>query len=64
MLANETLVNMLFGFLKVKIKKKKRNRREILVLILSKFKGVNQLLFIQKSSENQWFSDDFSGNEI
>ena len=35
---------------------------DILLLILSKFRRINQILFPMKSSENLWFSDEFRGN--
>ena len=39
-----------------------RDRVQILLLILSKFKRINYLLFSLKSSENLWSSVDFMGN--
>ena len=41
-----------------------RNRLQILLLILSKFKQINWLLFPLKPSENLCLSDIFSGNRI
>ena len=38
-----------------------RNCAQILLLILTKFKRINWLLFPLKSSENLRFSDDFRG---
>ena len=35
--------------------------RQILLLILSEFKRINELLHPLKSFENLWFSDDFGG---
>ena len=34
---------------------------QILLLILSEFKRINELLFLLKSSENHKFYDDFTG---
>ena len=39
-----------------------RDRHQIQLLISSKFKWINWLLFPLKSSENPRFSDDFKGN--
>ena len=39
-----------------------RNCLQISLLILSKFKQINKLLFALKSSENLWLSDDFRGD--
>ena len=36
-----------------------RDRCQISLLILSKFKQINQLRFPLKSSENLWFPDEF-----
>ena len=38
------------------------NRLQTGLLILSKYKRINQLLYLVKLSENQKFSDDFKGN--
>ena len=35
--------------------------RQILLLILSEFKRINELLHPLKSSVNLWFSDNFGG---
>ena len=39
-----------------------KDRLRIVLLILSEFKLITQLLFPLKSSENLWLSDDFRGN--
>ena len=39
-----------------------RARLQMSLLILSESKPIHQLLFLLKSLENLWFSDDFRGN--
>ena len=41
-----------------------RDRRQILLLIVSEFKGNNELLFSLKLKENPRFSDDLRGIEF
>ena len=40
-----------------------KDRFQIMLLILSEFKQINELLSPLKSSENLWFSSDFRGHK-